>query len=131
MTEPTDPTPRKQSNLLSSSTLATRSLWAAVANDRAVRRTVIGMLFLLPVAISLPVQRLEHLTLVLSMMLVVFAETINSAIELVVDRISSETHPLSKAAKDTAAAAVVVAVLMSGLCWAVIAGPVILAMFGR
>ena len=89
------------------------------------------MLFLLPVAISLPVQRLEHLTLVLSMMLVVFAETINSAIELVVDRISSETHPLSKAAKDTAAAAVVVAVLMSGLSWAVIAGPVILAMFGR
>ena len=92
---------------------------------------VIGLLLLLPVAASLPVQRLEHLLLMISMMLVVFAEVTNSAIELAVDRISLETHPLSKATKDTAAASVVVAILMSGLCWTVIAGPVAWAMLAR
>ena len=82
----------------------------------------------MPVVIWLPVQRLEHLLLVLSMMFVVFAEILNSAIEIVVNRISLENHPLSKAAKDTAAAAVVAAILMSGLCWTVIAGPVVWAL---
>ena len=114
-------------SLTASAKLATRSLLVTISKDRAVRRIAIGLLLLLPVVISLPVQRLEHLLLVLSMMLVVFAEILNSAIELVVDRISLETHSLSKAAKDTAAAAVVVAILMSGLCWAVIAGPVVWA----
>ena len=104
--------------------MATGSLIVTIRQDRAVRRTVIGLLILLPLVIWLPVHRLEHLVLVLSMILVVFAEILNSAIELVVDRISLETTPLSKAAKDTAAAAVVAAILMSGLCWTVIAGPV-------
>jgi diacylglycerol kinase (ATP) len=118
-------------SLVASASLATRSLVATIGQDRAVRRTVIGLLSLLPVVIWLPVQRLEHLLLVLSMMLVVFAEILNSAIELAVDRISLESHPLSRAAKDTAAAAVVAAVLMSGLCWVVIAGPVVLALVSR
>ena len=123
--------PQRPSTPASSAALAIRSLWTTATNDPAVRRVVIGLLLLLPVAVSLPVQRLEHLLLVLSMMLVVFAEVINSAIEIAVDRISLDTHPLSKAAKDTAAAAVVVAVLMSGLCWTVIAGPVAWAMLVR
>jgi diacylglycerol kinase len=122
---------RSKHRLTASATLATRSLIVTVSQDRSVRRTVIGLFLLLPVVVSLPVQRLEHLLLVLSMMLVVFAEILNSAIELIVDRISLETHPLSKAAKDTAAAAVVAAVLMSGLCWTVIAGPVAWALLTK
>jgi diacylglycerol kinase (ATP) len=118
-------------SLVASASLATRSLVATVNHDRAVRRTVIGLLLLLPLVIWLPLHRLEHLILVLSMMLVVFAEILNSAIELTVDRVSLENHPLSRAAKDTAAAAVVAAVLMSGLCWVVIAGPVVLAIVGQ
>lgn len=114
----------RQRSVAASASLATRSLVVTVRQDRSVRRTVIALLLLLPVVILLPVERIEHLLLVLSMMLVVFAEILNSAIELVVDRISLEIHPLSKAAKDTAAAAVVATLLMSGLCWTVIAGPV-------
>lgn len=123
--------PQRPRTLATAATLAIRSLWTTATEDPAVRRVVIGLLLLLPVAVSLPVQRLEHLLLVISMMLVVFAEVINSAIELAVDRISLETHPLSKAAKDTAAAAVAVAILISGLCWTVIAGPVAWAMLAR
>ena len=65
------------------------------------------------------------------MMLVVLVEFVNSAVERAVDRISIEPHSLSKAAKDLASAAVLVGVLMSGLCWTVIAGPVVCKWFSR
>ena len=63
------------------------------------------------------------------MMLVVLVEFVNSAIESVVDRISLERHPLSGQAKDLGSVAVGIAVLMSGLCWLVIAGPVVVHVF--
>ena len=58
-------------------------------------------------------------------MLVVLVEFLNTAIETTVDRISLEEHPLTGRAKDFACVAVVIAVLMMGLCWVVIVGPVI------
>ena len=116
---------RKARSLFESARLATMSLFNVATADRAVKRTVVATFALVPVVVVLPVSRLEHLILVLSLMLVVFAETMNSAIESTVNRVSLDYHPLSKLAKDTAAAAVVVTVLMAGLSWTVIAGPVV------
>jgi undecaprenol kinase len=48
----------------------------------------------------------EWLWVLLAIALVWSAELINTAIESVVDLVSPERHPLAKAAKDTAAAAV-------------------------
>lgn len=59
----------------------------------------------------------------LSTMLVVLVEFVNSAIESAVDRISEEHHPLSGLAKDYANVAVVIAVLMMALSCLLIAGP--------
>lgn len=98
---------------------------AGVRHEAAIRHNLIALFVLLPAAIALPVSPLEHLLLILSMMLVVLVEFVNSAIEKAVDRISMEQHPLSKAAKDYGSAAVMVAVLMSGLCWTAIAGPLL------
>ena len=75
--------------------------------------------------------RLERLVLVLSMLLVLLAELLNSAIEAAIDRISLERHPLSGRAKDLGSAAVGVALVMCAMCWLVIAGPVLLAMAAR
>jgi diacylglycerol kinase (ATP) len=86
---------------------------------------------LVPLATLLPVSRLERLLLVLSMLLVVLAELFNSAIEAAIDRISFDRHPLSGRAKDLGSAAVAVALLMSALCWLVIAGPVLLQWWSR
>lgn len=101
----------------------------AVLNEAALREALVALAILVPVSILLPVSDLEHLVLVLSMMLVVLMEFVNSAIEATVDRISREPHPLAGQAKDLASAAVAIAVLMSGLCWVVIAGPVLLRWF--
>jgi len=95
--------------------------------DAAIRQVLAGLVIMLPIALWLPLRPLEHLVLVLSMMLVVFAEFINSAIEATVDRVSLEPHPLAKQAKDLASAAVGIAVLMSGLSWLVLAGPLLVA----
>jgi diacylglycerol kinase (ATP) len=95
-------------------------------HDSAIRQVSLGCIALSIAAVLLPVSRVERLILILSLMLVVLVEYINSAIEAAVDRISLDTHPLSKNAKDFGSVAVAIAVLMSGLCWAVIAGPLLL-----
>lgn len=101
----------------------------AIANEPAIRDELIALVILVPVSALLPVSDIEHLILVLSMMLVVLVEFVNAAVESTVDRISTERHPLSGQAKDMASAAVFIAVLMSGLCWLVIAGPVLTRWF--
>ena len=96
----------------------------ALRNEAAIREELVGLAILVPVSVFLPVSDLEHLILVLSMMQVVLVEFVNSSIEATVDRISLERHPLAEQAKDLASMAVLIAVLMAGLCWVVIAGPV-------
>ena len=103
----------------------------AIAHDPAIRQGLVALAVLVPVSVLLPVSDLEHLILVLSMMLVVLVEFVNSAIEATVDRISLERHPLAGQAKDFGSVAVGIAVLMSGLCWIVIAGPVVLRWAAR
>ena len=97
----------------------------AVAHDAAIRQELIALAVLVPVAALLPISPLEQLILVLSMMLVVVVEFLNSAIEAAIDRTSLDIHPLAKQAKDMGSAAVGITVLMSGLSWLVIAGPLL------
>ncbi|CAK0773176.1 Diacylglycerol kinase [Gammaproteobacteria bacterium] len=102
----------------------------AFQHERAIRLEISSILFLVPISLFLPVSRIEHLLLILSLLLVFLVELINSALEATVNRISLEMHPLSKQAKDMASAAVLIAVLMSTLCWIWIAGPVLIDFFG-
>jgi diacylglycerol kinase (ATP) len=55
--------------------------------------------------VLLPVPTLDRLVIVLSMLLVIVVELLNSAIEATVDRISAERHPLAGQAKDMGSAA--------------------------
>jgi len=103
----------------------------ALQREAALRQELFACAVLIPLAVLLPVPRLERLLLVLSMLLVVLTEFLNSAIEAAIDRISLERHPLSGQAKDLGSAAVAVALVMSALCWIVIAGPVAMAWLAR
>ncbi len=93
-------------------------------HDPGIRQVTIAVAVFTTVAVFLPVDRVERLLLVLSLMLVGVMEVLNSAIETCVDRISTERHPLSGRAKDYASLAVGGSVLMCAVCWLVIAGPV-------
>ena len=99
----------------------------ASRHEAAFQQEVLVTLLLVPAALLLPVPTLDRLVLVLSMLLVLVVELLNSAIEATVDRISAERHPLAAQAKDMGSAAVLLALVMSALCWIVIAGPVVAA----
>lgn len=99
----------------------------ALRHDPAIREVSFAVLVGVAVAVFLPVGTIEKLLLVVTTLQVVLVEYLNSSIEAVVDRISTEQHPLAGHAKDLASVAVGLAVLVAGICWMVIAGPVLLA----
>ena len=103
----------------------------AIRHEAPIREELIALTILVPVSAVLSLSNLEHLILVLTTMLVVLVEFLNSAIETTVDRISLEPHPLAGQAKDLGSAAVFIAVLMWGLTWLVIVGPLVMGLFRK
>ena len=59
----------------------------------------------------------DKLLLIASLLFVLFAELLNTAVEVVVDRIGREYHELSGLAKDIASASVFIAMLITALIW--------------
>jgi diacylglycerol kinase (ATP) len=85
---------------------------------------------LIPVACLLPVGAVERVLLIASVLLVLIVELLNSSIEAAIDRISFDTHRLSKRAKDLGSAAVLVALSLLLVTWLLLAGPVMLRLAG-
>lgn len=65
----------------------------------------------------------EWCLIVLCMALVLMAEAVNTAIEFIVDLVSPEYHPLAGKAKDVAAGAVLLSVIICGVVWGIICLP--------
>ena len=95
-------------------------LRAVYRGEAAFRQLVWLNLVLLPLACLLDVSRVERVLLMLTPLLALVVELLNSAIEAVVDRISLNLHPLSKQAKDMGSAAQLLALLIIALTWALI-----------
>jgi diacylglycerol kinase (ATP) len=70
-----------------------------------------------------PVPILERALLIAAVLMVIVVELLNSAMEAAVDRISLDRHPLSKKAKDTGSAAVLVAIVIAMLVWGAVLYP--------
>lgn len=104
-----------------------QGLRMAWRSEHAFRQELMLFIPAVIVAILLPVSRLEKLALIAVLIVVLLVEMLNSAIEAVVDRISFERHPLSKNAKDFGSAAVLFALLLAGLTWAMIVLPLFFA----
>jgi diacylglycerol kinase (ATP) len=93
---------------------------AAWQHEHAFRQEVMVAVPAAVVALLLRISAFEKLALIGVLGLVLLVELINAAIEAVVDRVSLERHPLSKAAKDLGSAAVALAITMAGATWAVV-----------
>ena len=83
---------------------------------------VIGVVVTL-VGAWLGIGAIEWAVLVLAMALVLALEALNTAIELAVTLASPQRHPLAKAAKDVAAAMVLIAAVGSVIVGAIVLGP--------
>ena len=113
--------------LLASFRYSGAGFWHAVRHEAAVREVFAASVVLTIISLWLPVSRIEHLLLVVSLLWVLMMEFVNSSLEMTLDRVSLERHPLAGRAKDLGSAAVAVAALIAGLCWLVILGPVVAA----
>ncbi len=71
-------------------------------------------------ALVLKISAFQKLALIAVLGLVLLVELLNAAIEAIVDRVSLERHPLSKAAKDLGSAAVALTIAMAAATWAVV-----------
>ncbi len=94
-------------------------LKAAWKDEEAFRQEVLLSALLIPLAFFLAPDKISLILMVGSVVLVLVVELLNTAVEAAINRISSEIHPLSKKAKDTASAAVLLSLLMVGFVWVV------------
>lgn len=87
---------------------AYRGLIYAVRTQRNMRFHVVTAAVVLIASLLVGVSTLELAALVITIMIVLLTEMINTALEFVVDLVTSEYHPLAKLAKDVSAGAVLV-----------------------
>lgn len=92
-------------------------LKATWSDEQAFRIEAVLGLILLPAVFWLGDSLADYLLLFSSMVLVLIVEILNTAIETVVDRVSTEPSPLSKKAKDQGSAAVFVAMMFFVVVW--------------
>jgi diacylglycerol kinase (ATP) len=86
----------------------------------AFRIEVLTACVLIPGAFMFSQNALECALLVGSVLLVLIVELLNTAVEMTIDRISSEWHELSKRAKDLGSAAVFLSFLNATTIWLII-----------
>lgn len=97
-----------------------QGLKAAYRYEAAFRQEVWLALILIPLALWLKLSAVSTVLLIGSVLLVLIVELVNSAIEVIVDRIGPEYHELSGRAKDVGSAAVLVALVLMVLTWALL-----------
>jgi len=86
-------------------------------NEAAFRQECLFCVVLIPAGIWLGQNAVERVLLVGSCLLVLIVELLNSAVECVVDRVSTDHHRLSGQAKDLGSAAVFMSLILVLIVW--------------
>jgi diacylglycerol kinase (ATP) len=92
----------------------------AAMKQPAFRIEVWAASFMAPLAIVLGDTASEMSLMIGSLLLVLIVELLNTGIEKVTDRVSSEWHELSKQAKDVASAAVLLSIANALIVWLIV-----------
>jgi diacylglycerol kinase (ATP) len=106
--------------------LGNTSLWswmgwrAAWATQKSLRQWTLANVASGALALALPLEPGERALIIALGILVLAAELVNTAIESVVDYISTDRHPLAGRAKDCGSAAVALTAIAVGAAWAVL-----------
>lgn len=94
-----------------------RGLAGAFRNEAAFRQELAVAVALIPLGLWLGRTGVERAVLVAPLLNILIVELLNTAIEVTVDRIGSEPHPLSGLAKDLGSAAVFASFVLAGAVW--------------
>ncbi|MBV6415982.1 MAG: Diacylglycerol kinase [Steroidobacteraceae bacterium] len=97
-----------------------KGLAGAWREEAAFRQEIAVALLAVPAGLWLGRSGVERALLVAPVLLVLVVELVNSAIEATVDRIGREQHRLAGLAKDIGSAAVLMAIVLCGVVWALV-----------
>ncbi len=92
---------------------AFHGIWTAISTQANLRIHFVIASFVFLATVYFRVSIFEILVLVLTIMVVILAEMINTSIEFVCDAITLEHNPVIKYAKDVAAGAVLLSVIFA------------------
>jgi len=99
-------------------TINTRNgLAFAIRSEQAVREELVALAIALPLAWLIGVTAMRRVELIATVVLVLVVELLNTAIEKLADRLTTEQDPQIGRVKDMGSAAVGVALVMAGLFW--------------
>lgn len=82
------------------------------------------------IGIWLGLKRMEWVAILMVIAMVWIAELINTSLESIVDMTSPERHPLAQVGKDVAAAAVLLAAIVSVIVGILVLGPTMISKLG-
>lgn len=99
-------------------------LWTA-KTQKHMRWHFVSAAAVLLCALLFKIPTVDYLLLTLAITVVLFAEIINTAVEVVVDLVSPDYHPLAKKAKDVAAGAVLLTTCGAAVIGYVVFSPLI------
>ncbi|MDD2619694.1 MAG: diacylglycerol kinase family protein [Syntrophomonadaceae bacterium] len=109
--------------LIASFSHALAGIVYAFISERNMRVHGAATIIIVALGCILHLERLEWGLLFLTIFMVLVAETINTAVEISVDLITNDYHPLAKLAKNVAAGAVLLAAINALIMAVVIFGP--------
>jgi diacylglycerol kinase (ATP) len=89
----------------------------AIRSEQAVREELAALALALPLAWLVGTTAMRRVELIAVVVLVLVVELLNTAIEKLADRLTTELDPQIGRVKDMGSAAVGVALLMAGLFW--------------
>ena len=99
-------------------TINTRNgLAFAIRSEQAVREELVALAIAVPLAWLIGATRMRSIELIATVVLVLVIELLNTAIEKLADRLTTEQDPQIGRVKDMGSAAVGVALVMAGLFW--------------
>jgi diacylglycerol kinase (ATP) len=99
-------------------TINTRNgLAFAIRSEQAVREELVALLISLPLAWVIGTSAMRRIELVAAVVMVLVVELLNTAIEKLADRLTTDHDPQIGRVKDMGSAAVGVALVTAGLFW--------------
>ena len=107
-------------NLFKNWKYAIDGLVTAIKTESSFRLELFCSIFIIVGIIFIDTSLTNKLILLISGILVLIVELINSAIENVVDLCTKEIHPLAKNAKDIGSTAVMFTIALHLVCWLII-----------
>jgi len=101
--------------------------WYVIRTQRNAWIHTLASIAVIGISIWLQLEHLEWALIIVAIAFVWTAEFFNTALEVIVDLATKETHPLAKAAKDVGAAAVLIASITAVVIGIIVLGPPLLS----